>query len=171
MLATFLILMTTTPSASAEEPATAEVAPPSFSGTWVLDHAASDDLDAVLEAQGVPGWQRKLVAELDVSLTIWDEGDRLRLRTVTVVRTNEAELVLDGVVHEIRGDQGKRDVTAVREDDGSVRITATDPKGKKPLVEIRRALAEEGAVLRQTIEVRPDDGPPLRASQVYRRSS
>lgn len=162
--------------ALASEPPTqtqATVAPsPAFSGTWVLDHSASDDITPVLKAQGVPWPQRSVAASLDVTLNLQDRGDRLLVETVTSMNTRNVELVLDGVERTRTEDKGQARVSSVRDAAGVISTTAhIQDGGKSRTLVVQRQLESGGSVLRQTLSVQPEKGSPVSATMVFRRGS
>jgi len=76
---------------------------PDFSGTYVLDHAASDSNDEMMAALGVPWVARRAIRGTKRTVHIEHDGDVWDETTVTKFRTMEDHFDLSGTISASRG--------------------------------------------------------------------
>lgn len=164
---TLLMLMTVLPQpslAAAPEAHTSEqTVARGFTGTWLLDRSASDDLGPLLKAQGVSWIKRQMAAKTSMTQVITDHGTRLVVRVENASGTRESELALDGVAREQTGERGTRLVASERQQDGAVVTTVRDPETGSVTM-VRRVL--DAGVIRQTVSI-----GEVSATLVFRRAS
>lgn len=145
-----------------------------LSGTWVLDTAASDSVQPLLEAQGVPGWKRKLADRLTVTQTVTDGGDHLKVAISSRVHSDTQDLPLDGVERIQSGQEGRSAlVRSERTDDGAVVTWSTSKAddGRTVALVVRRTLTDDGATMVQALELTVDGQPPVTMKRVFRRQA
>jgi hypothetical protein len=151
------------------EPTVEAVTVQDLSGTWVLDLGASDDIDALLKAQGFSGMQRSFVKRMGVTQRIVDERDTLKLQVETSVANDSQVLLADGVARDHTSRQGLTSkVSHVREADGTWVTTSVgqDEKGNE-LVLVSRRFLEGGAMVLQIRMTHAGEVHELR--RVFRR--
>jgi hypothetical protein len=140
---------------------------PALSGTWELS-AASDSVEALLEAQGT-GWiERKAAGSMSVTQTITLSETAVTIAIDSSVKSETQTLHVDGQPRAVTGEHG---VSQVRHSWGSAgelitRSEGPTAGGKAMVVTITRSVS--GGQLHQLIEMRID-GQTIRADRVFVR--
>lgn len=134
-----------------------------FAGTWRLDAAASERLEPLLVARGVPWPLRKLAAAMEPSMTVQVVDGGLVVRTDDPRGEREDRIVPDG---EARTAEGREGPVVCRSawSDGFLATTCRLGNGE---LEVRRRVEE--AVWTQWVRFTPDGGVPVVVKRVFRR--
>ncbi|MEN0067311.1 MAG: lipocalin/fatty-acid binding family protein [Myxococcota bacterium] len=135
-----------------------------FTGTWVLDHSASDSPEELLKAQGMSMIKRKAVAKLDVTQKVTQEGNVMTFEVVTSKKTKTNTLHVDGEVRTVEGDRGSARVRHVWEGDDLVSTSITD----ETTIVTRRTLSDGGRTMTQRFTLTPKDGSTISINRVFR---
>ncbi len=99
----------------------AHAAPDDFSGTWRLDTAQSDSMDPMLERCGVGAAERAVATAFEPTVTIRQEGDRLKIRQETFASNIDNQMILDGKQRATQTPLGKMLVKATALKSGAIR--------------------------------------------------
>lgn len=144
---------------------------PDFTGSWVLDAAASDSADALLAAWGVPWVQRQAVKAMSPTQTITVEGDTLTLVIDVTVLVRTETLKLDGSP-QVSTTLSGAPATTRSGWEGATLVSRTESvrsDGQMVTLVASRTLEQEGAVMRQRLELVQADGVVLKADRVFRK--
>lgn len=144
---------------------------PDFRGSWVLDRQASESLEPLLEAQGVPALERKVVARLNVILKVEQTSQRVKIVFITPLASDVEDLPTDGQA-------GEREVPflgTVRfhsawSEDGKVLITRSEAREGTVSATVRRYL-DEGKRFVHATTVVGADGRTFSARRVFRKKA
>ncbi|HCH66891.1 MAG: hypothetical protein CL927_09005 [Deltaproteobacteria bacterium] len=140
-----------------------------WTGTWILDRAASDTLELVLKAQGVSKAKRIVAEKVDLTQKLFDHGDQLDVEMVGPT-TKSTTLVFDGKERSQTTDRGDILYRAKRETSGAM-VVISRPKGGSGLITVvTRSLDPDGQTLRQKITVKGAVEGPVSATLVFRRA-
>lgn len=148
--------------------------PTDFSGTWVLDAAASDDMSPMMEAQGIPGWQQSIAKRMGISQKIVDHGELVEIVYKASVFSEQHDVRADGVKRAVKNKRGfVEEQLHVRQPDGSIEseVRWTTTSGVPVVVRVHRFLDESGKtmVLANTIQL--GDDAPVPIKRVFRKDS
>ncbi len=146
-------------------------APVDLSGTWVLDKAASGDLDPLLTARGASWMERKAVKGMSVTQTIAQTGDTLHIEVDTSLKDSEQTVQVDGVAREQVTPKGDL-ATGTHRWDGAAWVSQSVARATSgETVSITRAtrVSADGATLTTHIRLARGDQAPVELSRVYRR--
>lgn len=163
VIAAFALVLATLSSAFA---ATVDL-----SGTWILDHAASGDLDPLLTARGASWVERKAVARMDVTKKISQNGDTLTVEVITKAKSGSETVQVDGQAREKETKDGHQaTVTNTWEARGwvSTSVVTSEP-GVKVTVTQTHSLSADGATLTQRIRFVKGSDAPIEVDRVFRR--
>jgi hypothetical protein len=144
--------------------------PQELVGTWQLDLAASQPVDALLEAAGM-GWvERTALAKLPITQVIRIEGAELTVLLDTPVGDRTERLPLAGEVKRGRTKEGEPWELRAGFEGAWLHTTMSVelPEGRRVFT-IRRGLEAEGTVLRQKLELVAPGKPPLKADRIFRK--
>ena len=144
---------------------------PDFRGAWVLDRNASESLEPLLEAQGVPVLERRVYARLNVTLKVEQNSQRVKIVFITPLASDVEDLPTDGQV-------GERDVPflgTVRfqstwSEDGKILITRSEAHQGTVTATVRRYLDENKRFVHATTVVGAD-GRTFSARRVFRKQA
>lgn len=146
-------------------------APVDLSGTWVLDTAASGDLDPLLTARGASWMERKAVKGMSVTQTITQTGDTLRIEVDTSLKDSEQTVQVDGVAREQATPKGDL-ATVTHRWDGAAWVSqsvARAPSGEAVHITRTTRVSADGATLTTHIRFVRGDQAPVEVSRVFRR--
>ena len=146
-------------------------APVDLSGTWVLDKAASGDLDPLLQARGASWLERQAAQGLKVTQVIRQDGDTLVIDIDTNAKDSQETVKVDGVARPQptpRGDVAQ--VTHRWEGDAWVHESVlVDDAGQALRVTQTHRLSADGATLTTRIRLVRGADAPVTVDRVYRR--
>lgn len=151
--------------------APASAAPVDLSGTWILDRAASSDLDPLLEARGLSWVERKAAAGLEVTKTIQQDGDTLQIETVSKVKTQSETAQVDGQSRPVTTPKGET-VQVTHRWEGTHHVVdsvMTNAKGQAVHITSTDMLSADGKTLTTRIQFQQGSSPPISVDRVFRR--
>ncbi len=96
-----------------------------FTGSFVLDSAASESIEPILKISGVPWMIRKLINAAVPKITLNVSGLVLKIIRETSFRSTQSEYVFDGASHSTAFSAGDGEYIGRIEDDGSLVVQAT----------------------------------------------
>lgn len=145
-------------------------APVDFTGTWVLDLAASDSVDALLAETGASWLERQAAGTMPVTQVISQSP-----ATITIMV--DSSLIDRTETLSFTGPQSSTsrtgDAVVTRTSwDGAVLVTTavmTTPTGEVRELRIRRQLSDGGRTLRQELALQKPGAKPIKAERVFRR--
>lgn len=144
-----------------------------FSGSWKLDRALSQSMDAVFALQDVSWLLRKAAATFDLEAEITQAPDRLVVRFDNLLGQHEQDLWFDGRPHETVNPAGMPTTFTTRWVGGGTALVATgvmrDDEGRTGLLTEHRTLSADGAVMTVEVTVTAPDGRTASARRAYRR--
>ena len=141
-----------------------------FRGQWLLDKKASDSMEPLLEAQGIPSFERRVYCALTVTLSIEQSKDALTIRFKTPVASNEEEIKTDLSTHEREVPYlGKVAHKSEWLEGGRVLMTHTEVKSSKQAGTVQRYLEDKGQTLINLVTLTTADGRTLKAKRVFRK--
>ncbi len=139
-------------------------------GSWELDLAASEPVEALMEAGGF-GWvERNALAKLPITQVFSLEGDVLEVLIDTPLGDRTERLPLGGEVKTGTSPKGEPWESRTRFDGDALASTmrVTLAEGTRTFT-IRRTLHEDRTVLRQTLVLTLPDGRVLQAKRLFRK--
>jgi hypothetical protein len=145
---------------------------PDFSGTFALDLAASDSLDALLKAQGASWLERQAAARASVTQVVRHRGDSLAITVKSSLGTRTNQVRIGGGWETKQGERGQARTRTDWAADGQSLVTRTElpqKKGPPVVLTVRRSLADGGRTTVQLLELRAQDGARYRARRILRR--
>jgi hypothetical protein len=144
--------------------------PQELVGTWKLDLAASQPVDALLEAAGV-GWvERTALAKLPITQVIRIEGTDLTVLLDTPVGDRTERVPMAGEVKQGRTKAGEPwELRAGFEGPWLHTTMSVEVPGGRRVFTIRRRVEADGTVLRQKLELVTPGKEPLSADRIFRR--
>jgi hypothetical protein len=141
-----------------------------FRGQWLLDKKASDSMEPLLEAQGIPSFERRVYCHLTVTLQIEQSKESLKIRFKTPVASDEEEVKTDLTVQEREVPYiGKVAHQSEWLDGGKVLVTHTEVKSSKQMGTVQRYLEDKGQTLINLVTLTTADGRVLKAKRVFRK--
>lgn len=148
----------------------ASAAEPTLSGRWTLDRAASDDLDAFLEAQGFGGLERAIAKRMKVTHVVEDAGATVRVRMESALRTTDKTYTVDGVERMDETPEGPVASTFTRSEGGGLHSVSrgVTRDGAPFQLTTDRVLRPDGAMELVLVLVR-EGGTPITVRRVFRR--
>ena len=152
-----------------EPPSPASARTSAWTGTWTIDRAASDSLEAVLRAQGVSKAKRLVADKVELTQKLVDHGDRLDVEMIGP-RPRSGTLTFDGKERSKTTDQGEMHYRAKREASGAVVVISRPAAGGGLIIVVQRTLDADGQTLRQTVTVKGGADGPVSATLVFRRA-
>jgi hypothetical protein len=146
-------------------------APVDLSGTWVLDRAASGDLDPLLKARGASWFERKAVASMDLTKKISQSGDTLTVEVITKAKSGSETVQVDGQARQkVTKDGHQATVTHTWEDRGWVSTSVVTPQpGVTVTATQTHSLSPDGATLTQQIRFVKGSDAPIEVDRIFRR--
>ena len=146
---------------------------PSFTGTWVLDRAASDPMEEMMTAEGLSAIERKMYSRLSEKLEIEQAPAEVVIKTTTSIVTDTQHLVMDGSPQ-------TRDVFRLGsvtsrtnwDPDHKTLVTLTDltgGDGNPAHGTVRRSIEDKGQTLLQVLTLEVSDHRVISARRIYRR--
>lgn len=145
-----------------------------LSGTWALDREASDDNSAVMDAQGVPGWQQSIAKRMTIRTLIDDRGADLDLTFKASVFKETMNIVPDGKPREETTKRGiQQTVTHTREDDGSIKgeIVFKTKDGVPAVIKLHRWILPDGKTMVIDMTFTLGENEPKVFKRVFRREA
>ncbi len=139
-------------------------------GTWVLDLAASDSNDPLLQSQGVNWVVRQAAKRTIVTQVIEDEGKVVTIDVKTSWRNTHYVLRVDGQERPESGEDGRTAEAAhYREADGSLvsHMRMITPEGRPGIMVIHRQLKDGGRTMVQTTTWTEVGKPALVVHRVF----
>jgi hypothetical protein len=142
---------------------------PDLSGTWVLDPAASDPVDALLEVSGASWIERKAAAKMSVTQVLAQTADTLVVTVDSSFMDRTDTLRLDGAPVRTQDKKG-HPMTITTSWVGDVLVTTVVPDDPTlPAMTTRRSLSGGRATMTQTVVVSVG-GQEVSADRVFRRA-
>ena len=146
---------------------------PDFSGTWVLDLAASESLDALLAAQGKSWPVRKLAGSMQVTQKITQTATTLTIEMEGALADRTEIMKLDGSwENKTAGTTGPGRTRTYWAPDGKNLVTesiVTLENGDNATMSAKRTLRDNGKTLVQRISLTLKDGNTLSANRILRK--
>lgn len=139
-------------------------------GSWELDLAASEPVEALMEAGGF-GWvERNALAKLPTTQVITVHDGVLEVLIDTPLGDRTERLPLSGEVKTGTSPKGEPWESRTRFDGDALASTmrVTLPEGTRTFT-VRRTLHEDRTVLRQTLVLTLPDGRVLQARRLFRK--
>lgn len=147
-------------------------APADFTGTWVMDEAASTSLEPVFKLQGVAWAKRKIAEGLDQEQLITQDGDRVSVVFDNIVGRMEQKLVADGKPHETVN-TANRPVTFTTNwlADGGLQGKAVlmSEAGKPADLTVTRRLSADGKTMSIDVLLVAESGEKASGKRVFRK--
>jgi hypothetical protein len=144
-----------------------------FTGTWVLDRAASESMDEMMTAEGLSSLERKLYSRLAETLAIEQTPTEVIIKTTTSIVTDTQNLITDGSPHTREVFRIGQVTSRTNWDaDGKTLVTETEltaGDGSPAHGTVRRSLEDKGASLIQVLSLELADHKVIKARRVYRR--
>lgn len=148
---------------------------PSFNGTWLLDLAASDPMDAILEAQGRSRMERMMVKNMSVTQRITQTENQITIVVESIASNQTDTLLLDGTIETKETPRaGTVQTFTVWDSDGKTLVTTVKMKLKDDSpadMIMRRQLIDEGKTMSMKVELHQKDGKVLTANRILRKAS
>lgn len=146
-------------------------APVDLSGTWVLDKAASDNIDPILQAGGASWVERQAAKNLKITRTIRQEGDTLHIAVDSSVKDSQETVTVDGVARPGTTDRGELATVTNRWDGEAWVSESVVTHDNAPTVRVtqKSSLSADGSTLTTSVQFVRGDEAPIVVDRVYRR--
>ncbi len=143
--------------------------PIDLTGTWTLDKDASDAPGELLKAQGASYVERKVAAEIDMTLVITQAGDEVTIETQSRMQASPQTLIVDGVARQVTNDKGEVS-NVVHSWQNNTLVTRSDAVATDgQAIQITRSLLDEGRTLNQQILMTTAEGEAITVVRVFRK--
>lgn len=148
--------------------------PPDMSGIWVLDGAASDDMDAILEARGASWIERQAIQHIDVIHEITQSPTQVTIAIRSSVYNRKDTLPTDNKTRTY--DSSRMGAVSYRSywsEDPPALVTVSDmtlPDGVPATFVVVRKLSPDGNVMTMDLDLQANDGRHYQATRILRRS-
>lgn len=148
---------------------------PSFNGTWVLDQAASESMDAIMEAQGRSRMERMMAKNMAVTQRITQTEKQITIAVESIASNQTDTLLLDGTIETKETPRaGTVQTFTVWDSDGKTLVTTVKMKlkdGNPADMIMRRQLIDEGKTMSMKVELHQKNGQVLTANRILRKAS
>lgn len=150
-------------------------APPNFSGTWVLDGEASDDMDAILAARGASWVERQAIQHIDVVHEISQTPSNVTIAIRSPIYSRTDTLPTDNVTRTYNSSRmGAVSYRSYWADEPAALVTVSNmtlPDGVPATFVVVRKLSSDGQTMTMDLDLAATDGRHYQATRVLRRSA
>lgn len=170
----FGLCLTMLSVASTAWSATSTTQHPSFTGKWVLDVAASDSMDAIMEAQGRSRMERMMAKNMVVTQNITQTEKQVTVEVESAASNQTEVLLLDGSETTMDTPRAGKVTTYTNWGaDGVTLVTHAKMKlknGESAEMIARRKIIDGGKTLSMKVELHLQNGQVLTANRILRKS-